>query len=140
MVVVDMEGEGGRGGEGVSVGKDQQESWWSVESLPSHASSDHSREGLLPRFILLLSRPAWQFAKINAEKSPYLVEKLNVYMMPTLLLIKDGQTVHHIRGFDEFGGSDRFSTDVFAFVLSSYKVGVCFRLSRAVRSQPSVPR
>lgn len=63
-----------------------------------------------------------QFAKIDAEKAPYLVEKLNIFMMPTLVLIKDGQTVHHIRGFDEFGGTDKFSTDMFAFILSSYKM------------------
>jgi len=64
----------------------------------------------------------FQLVKINAEKSPYLVEKLNVFMMPTLVLIKDGQTVHHIRGFDEFGGTDSFTTEAFAYVLSTYKV------------------
>lgn len=60
--------------------------------------------------------------KINAEKSPYLVEKLNIFMMPTLVLVKDGATVHHIRGFDEFGGTDDFSANVMAYVLSTYKV------------------
>lgn len=50
------------------------------------------------------------------------MEKLNIWMMPTLVLIKDGQTVHHIRGLDEFGGTDSFSSDMFAYVLSSYKV------------------
>jgi hypothetical protein len=39
----------------------------------------------------MLARRTWQFVKINAEKSPYLVEKLNVWVMPTLLLVKDGQ-------------------------------------------------
>lgn len=63
-----------------------------------------------------------QFVKINAEKAPYLVEKLNIWMMPTLVLIKDGQTVHHVRGFDEFGGSDSFGSDAFAYLMSSYKV------------------
>ena len=63
-----------------------------------------------------------RFVKINAEKSPYLVEKLNIFMMPTLVLIKDNQTVHHIRGFDEFGGQDDFSTEIMAYILGSYKV------------------
>lgn len=42
--------------------------------------------------------------------------------MPTLLLIKDGETVRHIRGFDEFGGTDEFSDDMFAYVLASHGV------------------
>lgn len=63
-----------------------------------------------------------RFCKLNAEKSPYLVEKLNIFMMPTLVLIKDAETVHHIRGFDEFGGTADFSSDMFAYVLNSYNV------------------
>jgi len=63
-----------------------------------------------------------RFCKINAEKSPYLVEKLNVYMMPTIVCIKDQKTTHHIKGLDELGGTDEFSSDMFAYVLSSHNV------------------
>lgn len=63
-----------------------------------------------------------QFCKIDAEKSPYLVEKLNVWVMPTIVLIKDGQTVHHLRGFDELGGTQDFSTEMLCYVLSTYNV------------------
>jgi hypothetical protein len=63
-----------------------------------------------------------QFCKLNAEKSPYLVEKLNIWVMPTLVLIKEGKTVHHIRGFDELGATPDFSSDMLAYVLSKYKV------------------
>jgi hypothetical protein len=66
--------------------------------------------------------PPPQFCKIDAEKSPYLVEKLNIFVMPTLLLIKGGETVKHLRGFDELGGTDEFSSDMLAFVLTQYKV------------------
>ena len=45
-----------------------------------------------------------RFLKIDAEKAPFLVEKLGVIMIPTIILIKDGKTEHSIRGFDEFGG------------------------------------
>jgi thioredoxin-like negative regulator of GroEL len=34
-----------------------------------------------------------RFVKINAEKSPFLVERLGIFIMPTILLIKDGQTI-----------------------------------------------
>ena len=45
-----------------------------------------------------------RFVKIDAEKNPFLVERLGVILLPTLVLVKDGKTEHSIRGFDEFGG------------------------------------
>lgn len=63
-----------------------------------------------------------RFLKINAEKSPFLVEKLRIVMLPTMLCVKDGKTEHAIIGFDELGGSDEFPTSVLALVLSSYDV------------------
>mmetsp|Transcript_45934 Transcript_45934/g.58998 ORF Transcript_45934/g.58998 Transcript_45934/m.58998 type:complete len:226 (-) Transcript_45934:425-1102(-) len=44
-----------------------------------------------------------RFVKIDAEKSPFLVERLGIVMLPSILCIKDGKTVHTIAGFDEFG-------------------------------------
>jgi len=54
-----------------------------------------------------------RFVKINAEKSPYLCDKLKIWCIPTTMLILDGKTEHSIVGFDEFGGKDDFSTNLF---------------------------
>jgi hypothetical protein len=43
-------------------------------------------------------------------------------MIPTIILIKDGKTEHSIRGFDEFGGTDDFSTQDVAYILSTHGV------------------
>jgi Thioredoxin len=64
-----------------------------------------------------------RFCRIDAEKSPYLVDKLTITVMPTILLICGGQTVHQIRGFDELGGSDDFHEDTLAFVMAQW--GCC---------------
>jgi len=72
---------------------------------------------LVPKYIKT------RFCKIDAEKAPFLVNRLNIFVMPTLLLVKDCQTVHQIRGFDELGGTDEFSSDYLAYVLSGH--GVC---------------
>jgi hypothetical protein len=55
--------------------------------------------------------------KIDAEKSPFLVERLSIVMLPSILCIKDGRTEHTIVGFDEMGvrgwwcnGVDFFNT------------------------------
>ena len=58
--------------------------------------------------------------KIDAEKNPYLVEKLGIVLMPTMVLIKDGKTEHAIHGFDEFGGHDNFTTSDVAYVLGGH--------------------
>jgi thiol-disulfide isomerase/thioredoxin len=63
-----------------------------------------------------------RFVKIDAEKNPFLIERLGVIIMPTIVLIKDGKTEHSLRGFDELGGTDDFSTEDMAYVLSTHGV------------------
>jgi len=63
-----------------------------------------------------------RFVKIDAEKSPFLVERLNIIMLPSILCVKDGKTEHTIIGFDEMGGSDDFPASTLAFVLAKHKV------------------
>ncbi|CAM9141166.1 unnamed protein product, partial [Phaeothamnion confervicola] len=75
-----------------------------------------------PAFFDAVKKSKTRFCKIDAEKSPYLVEKLSIFVMPTILLIKDGQTVHQIRGFDELGGTDNFHPDTMAFVMNKWGV------------------
>ena len=53
-----------------------------------------------------------RFVKINAEKSPFLAEKLKIIVLPTLALIKNAKVDDYVVGFDELGGTDDFSTDV----------------------------
>jgi len=63
-----------------------------------------------------------RFVKIDAEKSPFLVERLHIIMLPSIVCVKDGKTEHTIIGFDELGGSDEFPTETLAYVLSKHKV------------------
>ncbi|KAL7156904.1 hypothetical protein ABFS83_02G040400 [Erythranthe nasuta] len=52
-----------------------------------------------------------RFVKINAEKSPYLCEKLRIIVLPTLALVKNAKVEDYVVGFDELGGKDDFSTE-----------------------------
>jgi len=63
-----------------------------------------------------------KFCKINAEKTPFLVEKLKVTMMPTLVLIGDGVILGSVRGFDSLGGRDDFSTEMLEWRLGTAKI------------------
>ncbi|KAL7607809.1 thioredoxin domain-containing protein 9 homolog [Lactuca sativa] len=52
-----------------------------------------------------------RFIKIQAEKSPFLAEKLKIVVLPTIALIKNAKVEDYVVGFDELGGSDDFSTE-----------------------------
>lgn len=61
-----------------------------------------------------------KFVKIDVESggsSDFLVEKLGIVIMPTILIVKNRKAVHHIRGFDELGGIEDFSTRALEYVL-----------------------
>ncbi|KAJ7967538.1 Thioredoxin domain-containing protein [Quillaja saponaria] len=52
-----------------------------------------------------------RFIKLNAEKSPFLAEKLKIVVLPTLALIKNAKVDDYVVGFDQLGGTDEFSTE-----------------------------
>mmetsp|Transcript_79837 Transcript_79837/g.222122 ORF Transcript_79837/g.222122 Transcript_79837/m.222122 type:complete len:189 (-) Transcript_79837:141-707(-) len=60
--------------------------------------------------------------RIDAEKNPFVAEKLHIWMLPSIVLIKDGKTEHTIVGFDDFGGSDDFETETMEGVLAAHGV------------------
>lgn len=72
--------------------------------------------------ILAKKHVETRMIKINAEKAPYLCEKLRIMMLPTIVLIKDGKTDHSIIGFDEFGGHDEFSTEDMREILCQWDI------------------
>ncbi|EDV24653.1 Thioredoxin domain-containing protein 9 [Trichoplax sp. H2] len=63
-----------------------------------------------------------RFIKINVEKAHFLVERLKVKMLPTIVLIKDGKTVDRIIGFDELGGTDEFSNEMMEWRIARAEV------------------
>lgn len=53
-----------------------------------------------------------RFCKVNAEKSPFLTQRLRIKVIPTIALIKDGKTKDYIIGFTDLGNRDDFSTEM----------------------------
>mmetsp|Transcript_75436 Transcript_75436/g.104773 ORF Transcript_75436/g.104773 Transcript_75436/m.104773 type:complete len:107 (-) Transcript_75436:106-426(-) len=51
-----------------------------------------------------------KFMKMDADKSPFFVQKLAIRMLPTICLFKDGILMDQIIGFEELGGKDDFKT------------------------------
>jgi len=53
-----------------------------------------------------------KFLKLDVDKCDWIVQRLNIRVIPTLAFVKDGKTKDYMRGFDDVGGVDDFSTDM----------------------------
>ncbi|CAI8604851.1 unnamed protein product [Vicia faba] len=69
---------------------------------------------VVDKHLSLLAKQHFEtrFVKINAEKSPFLAERLKIIVLPTIALIKNTKVDDYVVGFDELGGTDDFSTEV----------------------------
>jgi|TARA_B110000208_G_scaffold24496_1_gene31469 hypothetical protein len=78
---------------------------------------------LVDRCIKVLSAAHCEtrFLKCNVEKVPYLVERLNLWCMPSVVLVKERQTVHTIAGLEEVNG-EGCTPEIFAAVMAGYEV------------------
>lgn len=50
------------------------------------------------------------FITLNVEKAPFFVQKLQIKVLPTICLFKNGVLKRKIVGFEELGGNDEFKT------------------------------
>ena len=53
-----------------------------------------------------------RFVKLNVERAPFLCERLKIHILPTIAVVVDNVTKDYIKGFDELGGTDDFSTEM----------------------------
>ncbi|EFN51665.1 hypothetical protein CHLNCDRAFT_54929 [Chlorella variabilis] len=60
-----------------------------------------------------------KFVKVHAEKAPFLTERLKIWMLPTVAVIKHEKTTDYVVGLDELGGGEDFSTEVLAARLAA---------------------
>ncbi|XP_023333000.1 thioredoxin domain-containing protein 9-like [Eurytemora carolleeae] len=63
-----------------------------------------------------------KFCKINAEKCPFLCDRLKIKVIPTVILIKDAQTRGYVVGFSELGNTDEFSTEMLEWRIAQNEV------------------
>lgn len=73
-----------------------------------------SRCKILDKHLALLAKKhvETKFIKLNAEKAPFLSERLRIKVIPTLALLLDGKTKDYVVGFTDLGNTDEFSTEM----------------------------
>lgn len=71
------------------------------ESPPCEAMEKHLQ-------ILAPKHLETKFVKLQAEKSPFLAERLKIWMLPTVAIIQNEKTTDYIVGLDDLGGTESF--------------------------------
>jgi len=59
-----------------------------------------------------------RFVKLNAEKSPFLTDRLKIKVLPTILILKDAIVVDRVVGFSDLGGVDDFRNEMLEWRLA----------------------
>lgn len=63
-----------------------------------------------------------RFCKVNAEKSPFLTQRLRIKVIPTIALIAESKTSDYIVGFTDLGNCDDFSTEMMEWRIAQSQV------------------
>ncbi|XP_041055033.1 thioredoxin domain-containing protein 9 [Carcharodon carcharias] len=68
---------------------------------------------IVDKHLAILAKKHFEtkFIKLNAEKAPFLSERLRIKVIPTMVLVKDGKAKDYIIGFDDLGCTDNFTTE-----------------------------
>ncbi len=53
-----------------------------------------------------------KFVKLSVERAPFLCDRLHIRILPTIACVIDAKTKDYIKGFDELGGHDDFTTEM----------------------------
>ncbi len=53
-----------------------------------------------------------RFVKLSVDRAPFLCDRLHIKILPTIACVLEGKTKDYIKGFDDLGGHDEFSTEM----------------------------
>merc|ERR1711907_847235 len=58
-----------------------------------------------------------RFLEVDAENAPFLTDKLNIFMLPTIVCIKDNKVHRQHNGLNEIDGSGKYSSGMLEYLL-----------------------
>uniref|UniRef100_A0A0A9W660 Thioredoxin domain-containing protein 9 n=1 Tax=Lygus hesperus TaxID=30085 RepID=A0A0A9W660_LYGHE len=77
---------------------------------------DHHLKLIAPRHLEV------KIVKLDAEKCPFLASRLNIKVIPTLLVVVNNITKDKVIGFSDLGNCDDFSTEILEWRLAQSSV------------------
>ena len=84
---------------------------------------DFQRCKILDQHLRILAQAHLEtrFISINAEKAPFFVERLQIRVLPTLVIFEDGKAINRVIGFEGVSNTDSFATGALAKCLIKRK-------------------
>jgi len=61
-----------------------------------------------------------RFVWVDAENAPFLTDKLNIYMLPTIVCIKGNKVHKQHNGLDDIDGTGKYSCGMLEYLLHAY--------------------
>ena len=58
-----------------------------------------------------------RFLKLSVDRAPFLCQRLNIRILPTIAIVVNNITKDYIKGFDDLGGTDEFPTEMMEWCL-----------------------
>lgn len=58
-----------------------------------------------------------RFVWVDAENAPFLTDRLNIYMLPTIVCVKDNKVHKQHNGLDEIDGSGKYTSGMLEYLL-----------------------
>eukprot|EP01056_Protomagalhaensia_sp_Gyna25_P003572 Protomagalhaensia_sp_Gyna_25__3571@NODE_320_length_3889_cov_66_442857_g250_i0_p3_GENE_NODE_320_length_3889_cov_66_442857_g250_i0NODE_320_length_3889_cov_66_442857_g250_i0_p3_ORF_typecomplete_len207_score45_38Phosducin/PF02114_16/3_5e22Thioredoxin/PF00085_20/0_016Antimicrobial_1/PF08018_11/1_5e03Antimicrobial_1/PF08018_11/0_28DUF4175/PF13779_6/1Sds3/PF08598_11/2_6OmpH/PF03938_14/13_NODE_320_length_3889_cov_66_442857_g250_i08951515 len=80
------------------------------------------RKEIVDKHLKILCREFMniRFICANVERLPFITARLRIYVLPSIILIKEKKMFHTMVGFEELGRSDTFTTKELARVLEQH--------------------
>ena len=60
-----------------------------------------------------------KFVKLSVDRAPFLCDRLHIRILPTIAIVIEAKTKDYIKGFDDLGGHDEFSTEMLEWRLGT---------------------
>merc|ERR1719230_1683527 len=61
-----------------------------------------------------------RFIWVDAENAPFLTDKLNIYMLPTIVCIKGNKVHKQHNGLDDIDGTGKYTAGMLEYLLHAY--------------------
>ena len=58
-----------------------------------------------------------RFVWVDAENAPFLTDRLNIYMLPTIVCVKDNKVHKQHNGLNEIDGSGKYTSGILEYLL-----------------------
>eukprot|EP01054_Gregarina_sp_Poly1_P002517 Gregarina_sp_Poly_1__2516@NODE_1681_length_3545_cov_85_334675_g1104_i0_p2_GENE_NODE_1681_length_3545_cov_85_334675_g1104_i0NODE_1681_length_3545_cov_85_334675_g1104_i0_p2_ORF_typecomplete_len217_score46_00Phosducin/PF02114_16/7e23Thioredoxin/PF00085_20/6_9e03Thioredoxin/PF00085_20/0_00031FtsK_SpoIIIE/PF01580_18/0_06MCPVI/PF02993_14/0_077Methyltransf_25/PF13649_6/1_2e03Methyltransf_25/PF13649_6/1_2BAG/PF02179_16/0_11BAG/PF02179_16/7_9e03_NODE_1681_length_3545_cov_85_334675_g1104_i011931843 len=86
------------------------------------ADTNTERKEIMDKHLMKLSKEMMdiRFITANVEKLPFVTGRLNIFVLPSIILIKEQKMFHTMIGFEELGRKDDFTTQELVAVLKKW--------------------